>query len=105
MLNHFMQIQMLQVLPFGNGTVWTLLLIPLLPLAAFVVLGLFGRKHFRNASGIIATMLLLVSTALSFYTAYHYFFDYGKVGGVYQTLTAVQVPWLQFSPGLSIDMG
>ena len=43
-----------------------LLLIPLLPLAGFVLLGLFGRKYFKNASGIIGTVLLLTSALLSF---------------------------------------
>ena len=80
-------------------------LIPLLPLAGFILLGLFGRKHFKNSSGIIGTTLLLVSTALSFYTAYGYFFEYGKVDGVYQKLVPLQYTWLQFSPGVSINMG
>ena len=53
-----------------------ILLIALLPLAAFVLLGLFGRKHFNPSSGIIATALMSVSALLSFYTAYGYFFKY-----------------------------
>lgn len=57
-------------------------LIPLLPLAGFVLLGLFGRKYFKNSSGIIGTVLLLASTVFAFYTAYEYFFVYGKVAGV-----------------------
>ena len=89
-------------------------LIPLLPLAGFVLLGLFGRKYFKNSSGIIGTALLLVSTLLSFYTAYGYFFDYGKLNGVYQKLIVFKYEWLHFSPSLlgrvgegplSIDMG
>jgi len=80
-------------------------LIPLLPLAGFVLLGLFGRKYFKNSSAIIGTTLLLISTALAFYTAYGYFFEYGKVDGVYQKLVPLQYTWLQFSPGVSINMG
>lgn len=89
-------------------------LIPLLPLAGFILLGIFGRKHFKNSSGIIGTGLLLVSTALAFYTAWGYFFNYarlndavgqGKIDGVYQKLVPLKYTWLQFSPGLSIDMG
>ena len=38
-------------------------LIPLLPLAGFVLLGLFGRRQFKKASGIIATFLMLLSTS------------------------------------------
>jgi NADH-quinone oxidoreductase subunit L len=80
-------------------------LIPLLPLAGFVLLGLFGRKYFKNSSGIIGTGLLLVSCALSLYTAYHYFFVDGKVGDTYQTITAIKYTWLSFSENISIDMG
>ena len=80
-------------------------LIPLLPLAGFVMLGIFGRKYFKNTSGIIGTALLLISTALALYTAYGYFFEYGKVDGVYQKLVPLKYTWLQFSEGISIDMG
>jgi NADH-quinone oxidoreductase subunit L len=82
-----------------------ILLIVLLPLAAFVLLGLFGRKYFNQSSGIIATALLLVSTVLAFYTAYGYFFQYGKVDGVYQKIIVFKYTWLSFSEGMSIDMG
>lgn len=82
-----------------------ILLIPLLPLAGFLLLGLFGRKYVKNVSGIIATFLLLVSTVLALYVAYGYFFDYGKVNGIYQKLIPLQHTWLAFSPGVSIDMG
>jgi NADH-quinone oxidoreductase subunit L len=80
-------------------------LIPLLPLAGFILLGLFGRKYFRNSSGIIGTLLLLVSTILAINTAYEYFFDYGKVAGVYQKIVPLSYTWLEFSKGVSIDMG
>ena len=80
-------------------------LIPLLPLAGFVLLGIFGRKYFKNSSGIIGTGLLLVSAALSLYTAYNYFFVDGKVGDSYQTITAIKFTWLSFSENVSIDMG
>jgi len=80
-------------------------LIPLLPLAGFIMLGIFGRKYFKNTSGIIGTTLLLVSTALALYTAYGYFFEYGKVDGVYQKLIPLKYTWLEFSKGVSIDMG
>ncbi len=80
-------------------------LIPLLPLAGFVLLGIFGRKYFKNSSGIIGTGLLFVSAALSLYTAYNYFFVDGKVGDSYQTITAIKFTWLSFSENVSIDMG
>jgi len=80
-------------------------LIPLLPMAAFVLLGLFGRKYFNKSAGIIGTGLLLISTVLSIYTAYQYFFVDGKVGDTYQTITALKFTWLSFSDTVSIDMG
>jgi NADH-quinone oxidoreductase subunit L len=80
-------------------------LIPLLPLAGFLLLGIFGRRYLKNSSGIIGTVLLLVSAVLSLYTAYNYFFVDGKVGDSYQTITAIKFTWLSFSENVSIDMG
>ena len=69
------------------------------------MLGIFGRKYFKQSSGIIGTVLMLLSTVLALYTAYGYFFEYGKVGGVYQKIIPFQFTWLEFSKGVSIDMG
>jgi NADH-quinone oxidoreductase subunit L len=80
-------------------------LIPLLPLASFVLLGLFGRKYFKNFSGIIGCLVLFISTVLALYTAYNYFFVDGKIGDSYQTLIPIKYTWLSFSRSLSIDMG
>jgi NADH-quinone oxidoreductase subunit L len=82
-----------------------LTLIPLLPLATFVLLGLFGRKYFKTFSGIIGTISLFISALISLVTAYNYFFVSGKVNGVYQHIIALKYNWLQFSPNISIDMG
>lgn len=82
-----------------------ILLIPLLPLLAFVVLGLFGKKYFNTSAGIIATGLLLISTVLSIYTAWQYFLVEGKVNDVYQPVKAFQYTWLVFNDHLQIDMG
>ena len=79
--------------------------IPMLPLASFVLLGLFGRKYLKDIAGIIGTTVLLAVTVLSFITAYQYFFTDGNVNGVYRSIIPVQYTWLQFSPNLSIDMG
>jgi NADH-quinone oxidoreductase subunit L len=79
-------------------------LIPLLPLAGFLLLGLFGRKYFKKSSGIIGTILLLASTVLALYIAYEYFFVFGKVDGVYQKFVPFNYTWLEFSKGVSIDM-
>jgi len=82
-----------------------LALIPLLPLASFLLLGLFGRKCLNKLSGIFGTGFLLVSTLISLATAYRYFFQVGKVNGVYQQIVALKYVWLQFSPNVSIDLG
>jgi NADH-quinone oxidoreductase subunit L len=78
-------------------------LIPLLPLAGFLLLGLFGRKHFKKSSGIIGTILIFVSTILAIYVAYNYFST--QYIGFYPRPVALNYTWLQFSEGLSIDMG
>ena len=85
-----------------NATI--IALIPLLPLAGFLLLGLFGRKFFKTNSGIIGTALLLCSTILALYTAYDYFFVFGKVDGVYQQFVPFQMKWLEFSKSVSIDI-
>jgi len=79
-------------------------LIPLLPLAVFVVLGLFGRKYFRGSSGVIGTLAVLISAGLSLWAAYQYFFVDGIVGEGHRQIIAFKYTWLTFSPGLSIDM-
>lgn len=82
-----------------------IVLIPLLPLATFLVLGLFGRKYLNKFSGILGTASLLASTVLSFIAANQYFFVDGKVNGIYQKIVAFKYTWLSFSPHVSIDMG
>src|SRR5579864_7022091 len=72
-----------------------------LPLASFLLLGLFGRKYIKTASGIIATLSMLIVTILSLYAAYSYF----SAAGAHRSITALQYTWLPFSPGMSIDMG
>ena len=61
------------------------ILIPLIPLAVFLLLGIFNKKIKPAVSGYIGVAGLSTSAVLSFYTAYQYFFVYGKVDGVYQT--------------------
>ncbi|MBI1342932.1 MAG: NADH-quinone oxidoreductase subunit L [Terrimonas sp.] len=80
-------------------------LIPLLPLAGFLMLGMGGKDRFKGSAGGIGTFLLLISAALAAYTAYQYFFVNGKIQDVYQPVTALKFTWLSFSENLSIDMG
>jgi len=80
------------------------ILIPLIPLAAFLLLGIFNKKIKPAVSGYIGVAGLSASAALSFYTAYQYFFVVGKVGGVYQTFVE-KTTWMNFTDTLAIDMG
>ena len=80
-------------------------LVPLLSLVSFCILGLFGRKYIKTISGTLGVVSIFISTILSLYTAYQYFFIDGKVNGIYQHIIALKYTWLQFSPRVSIDMG
>lgn len=80
-------------------------LIPLLPIAVFLLLGLFGKKCFKSFSGIFGTTVMLISAVLSIVCAWQYFFDFGKVDGVYRSFVLLKTTWLEFKPGVSIDMG
>lgn len=81
-------------------------LVPLLPFAVFLITGLFGRKYLKNFSGILGTLGLFVTFIISIYTAYEYFFVQGRdANGIFQQIIALKYTWLEFSPGLSIDMG
>ena len=80
------------------------ILIPLIPLISFLVLGIFNKKIKPGVSGYIGVAALSTSTALSFYTAYQYFFAIGKVDGVYQTFVQ-KTTWMNFTDTLAIDMG
>ena len=81
-----------------------IILIPLIPLALFLLLGIFNQKIKPSVSGHIGVFGLLASTVLSLYTAYQYFFVSGKVDGVYQTFVDKTV-WIRFTETLQIDMG
>lgn len=81
-------------------TIW----IPLLPLAGFLLLGLFGKKYFTKSAGVIGVVLMLAAVVLSLITAQQYFFGDGKIDGVYRKIVPFSCNWLEFSPGLSIDM-
>ena len=80
------------------------ILIPLIPLAAFLLLGIFNQKIKPAISGYIGVAGLSASAGLSFYTAYQYFFVVGKVDGVYQTFVE-KTTWMNFTDTLAIDMG
>ena len=81
-----------------------ILLIPLIPLAVFLLLGIFNKKIKPSVSGYIGVLGLSTSALLSFYTAYQYFLVHGKVNGAYQTFVEKTV-WMNFTDTLHIDMG
>ncbi len=80
------------------------ILIPLIPLAVFLLLGIFNKKIKPAVSGYIGVFGLLVSATISFYAAYQYFFVSGKIDGIYQTFVDKTV-WMNFTETLHIDMG
>lgn len=80
------------------------ILIPLIPLAVFLILGINALKIKENVAGYVGVAGLLTSTILSYYTAFQYFFKVGKVDGVYQTFVE-KTRWMNFTDTLHIDMG
>ena len=76
----------------------------LIPLLVFLLLGIGYQKIKPAVSGFIGVAGLATSVALSYYTAYQYFFVSGKVDGVYQTFVEKTV-WIKFTDTLQIDMG
>ena len=81
------------------------LIIPVILFFTFVFTGLFGRKFKPLFSGIVCTASILISTILSYYAAYQYFFVYGKVDGAYKLINVFNIEWLRFNETLSIDIG
>ena len=79
--------------------------IPLILFFSFLLIGLAGGKLRPVISGIFGTFCLLVTAALSYYTAYSYFFVDGKLNGAYQKIIAYDSLWLTFSDKLQIHMG
>ncbi|MCB0460174.1 MAG: NADH-quinone oxidoreductase subunit L [Flavobacteriaceae bacterium] len=78
--------------------------IPLIPLAVFLVLGIFNQKIKPAVSGYIGVAGLLTSAILSYYTAFQYYFIHGKEDGVFQTFVE-KTNWMSFTETLHIDMG
>jgi NADH-quinone oxidoreductase subunit L len=82
-----------------------ILLLLLLPFLSFVLTGLFGKRFPGLLAGIFATLSVSASFILSCFSAWTYFFRFGKVAGVYEALVPFQVTWLRFSDSFSINMG
>ncbi|MCJ7466142.1 MAG: NADH-quinone oxidoreductase subunit L [Maribacter sp.] len=81
-----------------------IIFILLIPMAIFLLLGIFNQKIKPAVSGYLGVLGLLASTLLSFYTAYQYFFVNGKSNEVYQTFVEKTL-WMEFTETLHFDMG
>lgn len=79
-----------------------LILIPMLPLAGFVIPGIWGKKA-GKAAGYFGTLLMLASTIISLYIAWDYFSH--PVNGGNKAAVTVNYTWLRFTESLSINMG
>lgn len=80
-------------------------MILLLPLTAFAVLGLWGKKIFPPLAGWIGTFLIAATTVIAFVIAYEYFTLYGKSGDNYRYILVSSLSWLELTPSLSINLG
>jgi len=85
-------------------TAFTILLIPLLPLLCFALLGLWQHPLIKKMAGHLAAAVMFAVTVLALVVAYRYFFETGAAGEGYAKLEPLRFTWLQFAPGLSIDM-
>ena len=82
------------------------ILILLLPFVSFLVLGLAGMKLRPVAAGVIGTAVVAVVAAVSYCTAFEYFFVAGRdAAGLYPTLIPWNGVWLPISATLHIDLG
>jgi NADH-quinone oxidoreductase subunit L len=77
----------------------------IIPFLMFVLLGLAGHKLKPKLSGLMGTAGLAVITAVSYITAYLYFFQSERIDGAFQKITAYNMTWLQLTDRLHIDMG
>jgi len=77
----------------------------IIPFLMFILLGLAGHKLKPKLSGLLGTAGLGVITALSYLTAFFYFFRGERIDGAFQKITAYNSTWLQLTDKLHIDMG
>lgn len=81
------------------------LLIPLIPLFAFLLIGLTGHKFKPIVSGIFGTLGLGIVAILSYMTAISYFWTNHVAGTEYASLKAIEVTWLHLTQYLTINLG
>jgi len=80
--------------------------IALIPFLVFLINGLFGSKIKESFTGYLGVFGMTVTTYLSYFTAYHYFFKVGKgLDGAFQKIVGFNMEWLRFTDSLHIDIG
>jgi NADH-quinone oxidoreductase subunit L len=80
------------------------MLILLMPLAAFLSLGLLNNRLRPSVAGLIGTTGLLIITLASYFTAYKYF-STGDAEQGYVAVEVFNVLWLAFSDQLQVHLG
>ncbi|MBK7211753.1 MAG: NADH-quinone oxidoreductase subunit L [Bacteroidales bacterium] len=80
------------------------ILIPLVPLAVFLFIGLTGHKMKPIVSGLIGTAGLAFGAILAYITAISYFWG-GHEGAGYASIKAFEIPWLHVTKNLTISLG
>src|SRR5680860_282923 len=81
------------------------LIIPLLPLAMFLLLGLTSGKMKKSLSGILGTLGMSVVTVLSYFTAFQYFFNRPAGSEVFEKIIPFNTVWFHLTDKLHIDLG
>lgn len=84
------------------------ILILVIPIAMFLILGLFGMKMSHKLAGVLGTLGLGVTAVLAYTVAFDYFFSGNEkfiVDGVRQIFEVFDEPWLQFSDKLTVNIG
>jgi NADH-quinone oxidoreductase subunit L len=85
----------------------TIILIPSLPLLAFLLLGIFGNSSplLKKGAGIIGISLMAIACFLSVQTALNYFTTGNLDHNGFAPNIVFKYVWLSFGSGISIDMG
>ncbi len=80
-------------------------MILLLPLASFLILGVWGKWFKPAQAGLLGTASLTLVTLLSYYTAWAYFSAPRTAEGIFEVLIPYNFTWLAFTGNLHFDMG
>ncbi|NVO18437.1 MAG: NADH-quinone oxidoreductase subunit L [Bacteroidetes bacterium] len=81
------------------------ILIPLVPLAVFIFVGLTGHKMKPIVSGLIGTAGLAFAAVLAYITAFNYFWIGHTAGTGYTSIKAFEISWLHLTEHLTIKLG